>query len=1103
MIKMKDIDEIKRNEFRENLIGSLRENFLGPKEGTEEEISSEKPTNRYFLGVLYPQYSPMEEEDESVEEGPGGAEDDDPNSKNLEGYLAVKPSSMGLSFRLEKSTEELPIQIRYAYYEKEGDRYQRHEIEKDISIPISEGGGEETYPSGPDLSVEWSIDEGDESRLVSIFLLNEGIFRPDTDIDEQCIFTPQIRLDLDDKRIIAQEEDSIGDTRDERTLSLLYHDRFEFGVGHGCSVKWSDTEDNRCSTLETTFFPTFLKKTIDFQDEKFSLFMKELSDEGDKDAVISPLYELIEGYEDWIEETFSSDNKENLSDGLEDISEEHETLCRESLDRMKSGVELLEKDRTAFEAFCFMNKVIWLQLVHSDIDQDGSFPPDYEDERFENFRWRPFQMAFILQNLSSVYDPKDEERELVDLLWIPTGGGKTEAYLGLCAFSMAKRRLESDLILEDYVGTDVLMRYTLRLLTIQQFQRATRLICACEKVRSQRPERWGEEPFTIGLYVGRSTTPNRIGNPGDIDSDGDYGERDTAYCALAKWDRDGEPPNDTNPAQIMNCPWCGERLDRECYVINDDDRLTIRCKNPDCLFYNNEHGIPALTVDENIYRYPPSMVIATVDKFAMLPYKSNVSNLFGIVDRYCPKHGFDHRPDMSINSHRGGPNVREIDDLKPPNLIIQDELHLINGPLGSMVGIYEPSIEYLSSKRVRDTRPEQTKVPKYIASTATISNGANQIWNLYIREMATFPAPGLSIDDSFFIKRRSSERGKKYLGIYGGGVSLKTQLMRVLSRLSVDTYQGQEDEDIPLETWDYYSTVVSFFNSIRALGSAKTLMEDDVKGRVLDLTEGGKDELMIEELTSRVPSSDLPEILNKLETKSIDPDSPDILACSNMFSVGVDVPRLGLMVMDHQPKTTSEYLQSTGRVGRKKDGLVIVLYNWARPRDQSHFERFYDYHNKIHKHVESMSVTPFSVGTREKSIHAQYVSLMRALYPNNELRKNTKAANFRERHRSSYLSSDIKTYLRTRMSRIRSEGIETNQMEEELESFLDDWLHERNDDLRYVRWYGSNEDVLLYPGQEGESIPTEGLPYLTPSSLRTVEKTVPIHFLKRNRGGGK
>jgi len=1100
MNKRDDIMELEkdmgRNGFRNFLISSLRKNLMGPKEGQEEILKKDNPSTRYLLGVLYPQRSSMSEEDEVVEDGIGGKDDDDPNSKNLSGFLALKPSSMGVSFRIKKDVQKVPLTVRFGYYNKDKGGYCREEVDRKSEISL-EDGGKITISEDPKVTLEWTVDKKEKSDSVSIFLINREVFSEDKDVDEQCIFTPKIKVDFDEKKIIAQKERYKGDKEDEKTLKLIYHDRHEFGVGHGCSVRWSGVSSNRCSSLESTFFPVYTEKVADFKNDKYPLYMEKLTDKENKDGVLKKLKNLVDDYERWINKTFRSENKERLKDELRDISEEHEALCYESLERMREGISLIKENEDAFKSFCFMNEAIWLQLVHGDIDKD-ELPIDYGDERFKDrYSWRPFQMAFILQNLHGVYNDDSDDRDTVDLLWIPTGGGKTEAYLGLCAFSMAKRRLKSDLILEDYHGVDVLMRYTLRLLTIQQFERATRLICACEKIRLDAPHRWGDEPFRIGLYVGKSTTPNKIGAKTDIDYTGDYGRHQTTHYALAKWDRDGKPPNDSNPAKLNRCPWCGGTLGRESYQI-EDGMLKVICRNGDCLFSKNEHGIPALTVDENIHSNPPSLLIATVDKFAMLPYKSKVSNLFGHVETYCPKHGFDHDKDKKIEQHRDGTRIRKVDGLRAPNLIIQDELHLINGPLGTMVGMYEPSIEYLSSVQMDISEPKKKKSPKYIASTATISNGADQIWNLYLRDISTFPAPGMTIDDSFFIEKHEAESGKKYVGIYGNGVSLKTQLMRVLSRIKVDT-QMAENEGLDTTVWGYYDTIISYFNSIRALGSAKTLMEDDVKGRVMKLTDNKKEELEIEELTSRKTSSELPDILNRLETEAGSEKSLDMVACSNMFSVGVDVQRLGLMVMDHQPKTTSEYLQSTGRVGRDDDGLVVVLYNWSRPRDQSHFERFYDYHNKIHKHVESMTVTPFSVGAREKSLHAQYVALMRSIYPDFELKGNNAASKYSVEHRDSPLSKDIIQFLEKRMSRIRMDEYEVEQMKDEIQSFLDDWLYEKDDDLRYVRWYGNSDHSLMVSGQEGSSGYEEGLPYLTPTSLRTVEKTIPLHYLTRKK----
>lgn len=533
------------------------------------------------------------------------------------------------------------------------------------------------------------------------------------------------------------------------------------------------------------------------------------------------------------------------------------------------------------------------------------------------------------------------------------------------------------------------------------------------------------------------------------------------------------------------CPWCGEDLTEKSYRIDDEKRFLItHCTREGCSFKSLE--IPAVTVDDNIYNHLPSIVIGTVDKFAMLPFNPRIGMMFGHVDKYCSAHGFFSRKE-DHGSHRSGSELRMIrEPLHPPDLIIQDELHLINGPLGSMVGIYESTIERLCLRGV----DKNIVMPKVIASTATIRRARDQVWNLFAREVSRFPSPGTMFADSFFVKEvLNDDNAKQFIGLFPSGIGQKTIMKRALSSILLSTMELRE-KGCPMEDWDEYWTLVSYFNSIRELGSAKTTIEDDVQSDIKKI----RNILPISELTSRMDSKDLPDILAKLNITGDKAESVNILACSNMFSVGVDVQRLGLMVMNNQPKSTSEYIQSTGRVGRNKTGLVVVLYNWGRPRDQSHFERFYDYHNRIQSYVEAMTVTPFSEGARERALHAQYVSMVRIL-SDGQLARRSEANNFDSKIRCSSASHAYEDWLKARMQKVTGEN--GDDLENELKNFLDRWVDSIGEDLWYEKDnFGRSKNYLLKKIDDISSIDDSGPRILTPTSMRNVEKQVPLHKVR-------
>ena len=538
------------------------------------------------------------------------------------------------------------------------------------------------------------------------------------------------------------------------------------------------------------------------------------------------------------------------------------------------------------------------------------------------------------------------------------------------------------------------MRYTLRLLTLQQFQRAAALLCACEVVRREDPQRWGDARFTIGLWVGESVTPNRY---------------EDAKDALAKLLR-GERVYEGSPYQVLFCPWCGTDLTPQHYACDDDlERTLVRCPNQGCDFHTaiTAEGLPLLLVDEEIYRHPPSLLLATVDKFAQLAWNPRIQALFGHVDRFCPRHGFlTSADDHSVrhNETRGWPAVelrRAEARLAPPDLIIQDELHLISGPLGTLVGIYETVVEGLCTREIsgREIRP------KVITSTATIRRASVQIEALFDRKMHIFPPLGIDADDSFFAQEDETRPGRLYVGVYAPGKSVKTALVRVYAAMLSRT-KFEFDVVSPTETAlkaeaDSYMTLVGYFNSLRELGGALRLVDDDVPARVRVLLKRGfgpsRIIYEIKELTSRKRSFEIAETLKQMDRTFMKVERGvypiDVLLASNMLSVGVDIDRLSIMVVSAQPKTSAEYIQATSRVGRVHPGLVIEVYNWVRPRDTSHYERFIHYHDTFYRHVEATSVTPFSTRARDRALPAVFVSWVRQAVMN--LAREQEANNFR------------------------------------------------------------------------------------------------------------
>jgi len=872
----------------------------------------------------------------------------------------------------------------------------------------------------------------------------------------------------------------------------------EFATGHGVAAEWdTPTEGNTKTTaVYTEFIPKYEVPLLIAPSEQTggaTLDMKVLAEATAPSQIVDFLEPMVVAYEAWVSAADHASHSVDIQGEpqLRDAAKVNIDRCKDCATRMRKGLALLNSDSHVLAAFQFANRTMWDQRIHS-LWAAGNRKrgivegvPDAYD-RPENRTWRPFQMGFILLNLQAIAEEGSVDRNLIDLLWFPTGGGKTEAYLGLSAFTLALRRLRGDRHgMHAGAGVSIIMRYTLRLLTVQQFQRAAALICACEIVRRSDIPRWGKEPFRIGVWVGRDTTPNTF-----VDS----------QKALEDI-RDGRMPRAGSPIQLVACPRCGALLVNEKGIpVNNTylpdpmtQRTLVWCCNDKCEFsavLSNKQGIPVVVVDDEIYRTCPSLLVATVDKFARIPFKGETRALFGLRDRYSPTLGHISE---AHGDKVGGKKLRDAlpaERLLPPELIIQDELHLISGPLGTMVGLYESVVDYATSLiEVGATRIHA----KVIASTATIRRAAQQTNQLYGgRKLAIFPPSGLVASDSFFAREMAINpefdacAGRLYVGVNAPGSSTKTLLVRVYSIL-LAAVEAEIQKDAAAA--DPYGTLVGYFNSMRALGGAKRLVEDDVKLRLRYLTQqrGLPRRTLTDprELTSRIASWRIPELLKQLDNSfpREKNDWPvDVLLATNMISVGVDIDRLGLMVVTGQPKTTSEYIQATSRVGRKHPGLVVTMYNWMGARDLSHYERFHSYHAALYRYVEAISVTPFSSRALERGLYGVF-SAMNRLF-GLQMAEEPHAENF---DAEGVATTDIIEELCQRAAVIV--GIDNAELvRKQLLSLRDDWEHFADSLLRYS-WYDlvkppQNTRVLLRTAgtqNEGE--------WSTPGSLREVEPT--------------
>lgn len=946
--------------LRDELVAALLRDLHGP--GSEHEVIEDDPINQYIIGVLYPQSGAL---DESLDNESPNENGDQENLPDPPVSLAnVKyPSSLGLTFAVDlHATQTIAINGTVASYKlvfdgvgadsddaapkKSGRRrgsairrtWQRvpiclQPLELDLSNPQS-GRYEETGIDGLRYFYRIRPVDGRGHVAVTVVLLNVKKFDfADSELgirDADSFFQPELRVSAPDASHSAFVERpmiaELGDDEDVRAYQLLYRHAKEFAAGHGCSVDWtvSDSEPDRAVSVHTTFVPRYpLRLAVSNPNIQGKALSMRFLAEAPRDTVLEALTQFCDGYRDWIHgvqteaKTLEVETKATAASHIEagHIAER----------RMRAGIKLLEEDDTTWRAFALMNAAMSMQLARSVwLKQDK---PTDEPLVDDSLKWFPFQLAFILLCLKGTADAESPDRRLADLLWFPTGGGKTEAYLGLIAFTIMLRRLRGS----DGGGVTVLMRYTLRLLTLQQFQRATLLICTLEDLRRKSND-LGPEPISIGMWVGRSATPNT---------------RDEAAESLKKL-RSVMSLEEKNPVQLQTCPWCGHGLDhRNYWMAVDRPRLVISCRTADCAFSD---GLPVYLVDEDIYDYRPTLIISTVDKFAGLPWLEQARNIF--------------------NRRTHGRKEQ-----LPPELIIQDELHLISGPLGTLTGLYETAVDLLCT--------QNGSPPKIIASTATIRRASHQALGLFNREIRQFPPPGIDARDSYFaVEASPEEKGtRQYVGIMAPGTSHTYLMVRSYAALLQGIMAADGNDQIA----DPYWTLVGYFNSLRVLGGARMQVHDDVEEWIRRVSQlsgiPSRSIEMVIELTSREQSGRISEYLKQLTLSRPHPASPDVVLATNMISVGVDIDRLGLMVVMGQPQSTSEYIQATSRVGRKYPGLVVVLFNAAKSRDRSHYESFVAFHSAIYRQVESTTVTPFSARARDRGLHAVLVAMVRLLIP--------------------------------------------------------------------------------------------------------------------------
>ncbi len=1190
--------------MREVMVTDLVTNLLGPRGGRVEELD-DRPDFEYVTGVL----APIERREgegggepgiEDAEMGCGGGAYEG-DEVGAEGEAAAAPaapaalpaldpkripSTMGMTFYARADgMAGIDACVTWARYEKRDGKWKRMpryavlsaECKKEDDYWLGADGEEATNRTGAEVSVHIRPTAETGHVSVSIHVVNRmGPGANSADSVRFHVFQPQVRvLCRGGTQLVPQPGARAGPDEEEEEQEMLYSDKKALGKGHLTSVVWRDI-DPEClrggaepdnperlkwpgfawadgaglpdadrerfsrADIRTEFVPMYAVPAPDADhwpggpDGKPRLDARFYADMYDPDGLADALGPIAEAAREWADRIEEAAGKEAGGDSGGGIARRAVERAREAHRRIRGGIDLLCADDDARLAFCFACRAMDLQARWSG--------------RQGGFNFRPFQLAFVLLSAESALNSKSADRETCDLLWVPTGAGKTEAYLALAAMVAAHRRLKArrkhtkD---RSGVGVSVISRYTLRLLTIQQFRRTLSLFTAMEwlRVDGMGPEGrgkkigwrpadysggedflWGTARFSVGLWAGAGVTPNRLEDGFNTSTKRSI---PGALTLLKNPDRPlaGQDDQQGEPAQVLDCPACGSILslpagglrqgaaelhyavrvadggaaaamsvpDGDAVDANSQDaenvRVTLRrirgqvfemtvsmevrtrldhralrdvcermrlhlkgrqvgieyisarsrpgyffkrygggkeydfeifCPNGACplrhewaagtargnangglddgylaasqvrgadspdgnLFVDANEAfrverhvadripIPAFTVDEQVYAHIPTMIVATVDKFARMPFESRSAQLFGNVDHCHHIRGY-YRLAGGKGKHpaptgtKSGRHYERLErQVEPPNLIIQDELHLLDGPLGSMVGIYETAIDRLASGK--------NSPIKYVASTATTRRADSHVGALFSRGLAVFPPQGTRAGDRLFIGGPDSATpldesgpGRLYVGVWAPGRGPLTPLVRIWSRLACSINCNAGDPNA-----DKYWTITGYFSSVRELADARSLYRQNIPEWVdhLSCRDGPRtfEEEAALELSAHTPSADLPAYLQMLESDKRE-DAPEALFATSMFGTGVDVSRISTMVVAGQPKTQSAYIQATGRVGRTRGAVVVTLYKPGRPRDLNHYELFARYHMQLHRFVEPPTVFPFAAGVMERA----------------------------------------------------------------------------------------------------------------------------------------
>lgn len=729
--------------------------------------------------------------------------------------------------------------------------------------------------------------------------------------------------------------------------------------GFNCNIQ--EVKGTEEFSLITTNMPLYIQKRYQTQSRPIANFVDLAQD---PIPVLETILESMQQYlVEWDQQEVEYRTRSWWNNVYQAEYQQDRRVYQQEIERFSAGLELIRSNDDIQLAFKLTNE---------------TFRRGDPKKR----SWRLFQIVFLVSQIPGIAGLANStnvdlsERDKVDIVYFPTGGGKTEAYLSVIVFHCFFDRLRGK-----RAGVTAWTRFPLRLLTLQQTQRVADVIGLAELVRKEqisepRLSGKGVAKFAVGYFVGSGATPNKLSPP--------FGEK----IPDLEWTIASDSDARQQWKRIVRCPSCRTNT----IVVDFDEkkvRLIHRCTQPNCKFEQGQ--LPVFVVDNEVYRYLPSVIVGTIDKLAGIGNQHKMSLILGRVEGYCKLHGYysgkcsqDECSDQTLLVSRIPSG------LSGPTLFVQDELHLLKEGLGTFDAHYETFVQRLIQEFGQD------QPLKIIASSATIEAFQRQVEHLYGRDpknARVFPGLGPTLQTSFYAETLEYPQ-RLYLGIIPHNKTIFNAILELiqyyheviqnLQRMSTsepNPYNGLIEPGTSdwQELLDYYLTSMTYFLNTRFLYSVKTDLEDTNT----NLERGGYRPLTTAELTGSVSTKEIATTLECLE-RQLAPSSEiiDVILATNMVSHGVDIDRLNSIIFYGMPAQVAEYIQSSSRVGRTHVGLVFMCLHPVHERDQSHYTYFAKFHEFLGQLIEPVAINRWSRFSIQRTLPGLFMAVLLQLIGN-------------------------------------------------------------------------------------------------------------------------